>query len=167
MPSDAPLACASWLNSFVVCARAAETESSFALAEQNIASILRRHPRGVAILLIVLHHDKAPENYTDKMLGLLKRFRPQLLCAAAVIEASGFAGAGQRALGASVITLSGMGRMLGIFNTLEASSEFMAQHMFAVEQRVAGQAGLLSAVRHFRHAVHTEMLQTRSSAGTP
>ena len=89
------------------------------------------------------------------------------MCASAVVEASGFAGAGQRALGASVITLSGMGRMLGIFNALEASSEFMAQHMFAVEQRLAGQAGLLAAVRQFRNAVHTEMLQTRASAGTP
>ena len=159
------MACATWLNSFVVCSRTTETDASFALAEQNIASILRRHPRGIGILLVVLHSDRAPDNYAAKMLALLKRFRPQILSAAALIEASGFAAAAQRAVGTSVISLSGMGRLLGLFTTLEESTAFLANTMFPAEQRAAGGAAFSAAVRTYRDAIYAEMLAARTSPG--
>jgi hypothetical protein len=167
MPSEAALACATWLNSFVVCSRTTETDASFALAEQNIATILRRHPRGIGILLLVLHSDRAPDNYAAKMLALLKRFRPQILGAAALIEASGFAAAAHRAMGTSVISLSGMGRVLGLFTSLEESTTFVANHMFPLEQRAQGAVAFASAVRKYRDAIHAEMLASRTSANVP
>jgi hypothetical protein len=167
MLSDSSMTFASWLNLLVLCSRAPEMDATFALVEQNIATLIRRHPRGVALLMVVLHHERAPDEYAQRAIAILKRFRPQILGAATVLEASGFAAAAQRALGTSIIGLTGMGRVLGVFNRLEAGTEFVASHMFTPEQRIPHQQTMLTAVKRYRDQMHAEMVAVRSVAGTP
>jgi hypothetical protein len=156
LPCDSSVTFASWLNLLLIGSCNAETDASFDLCERNIATVLRKHPRGVGLMLIVTHSQRAPDNYADRVLGLLRRFRPQVVCTAVVVEMRGFAGAAHRALGHSVISLSGMRSVISLFDESAKASDFLGERLFPIEQRSAGTTAMAAAIGRFRASLRTE-----------
>ena len=167
MLSDGSIMFGAWLNLLMLGSRSAETEQTFALAEKNIATLLRKHPRGVGLLLMVLHDERPSENYPSKVLGLLKLFRPQILGACGVIETRGFAGAAHRAVGQSVVRLSGMHGVINLFGSVEAGGAFLADRLFPSEQRGPAGVALRSVAARFRDSVVSEMTRGRGPQAGP
>jgi hypothetical protein len=150
MPADDSVIFASWLNLLLIGSCRAETDRSFDVCEQNIATLLRKQPRGVGLLLIAIHGDPVMENYSQRAQRMLKRFRPQLLCCAGVVEVRGFAGAAHRALGHTLISLTGLRGVAAMFGERGDAIPFMAERILPVEQRAAGAVAMRSAVERFR-----------------
>ena len=123
---------------------------TFALAETNLSGLLRKHPRGVGIILIVQHPQKPPDQYFERATGLLKRYRPQLLCAAVVIESQGFAAAAQRSLGAMILTAAGMQQRNAIFAKLDLACGWLAERLFLAEEVNQGERALHTALSELK-----------------
>jgi hypothetical protein len=141
---------ASWLNLLLIGACKAETSEAFDICEQNIATLLRKQPRGVGLLLITIHGEPVMEGYAERAQRMLKRFRPQILCAAGVIEVRGFAGAAHRALGHTLISISGLRGVAAMFGELGEATSFVSERCLPVEQRAAGLVALRGVVERFR-----------------
>jgi hypothetical protein len=153
LPSDECAIFGAWLNVLLIGSQAPEHERTFVLAEQNLASILRRHPRGAALVLMVLHADKPPENYVQRATRLLHAFRPQLLGAAGVFEMHGFTAAAQRAVGSTLIRLASLGTSAAMFGDIDGAVGFLAPRVFALQEVAVGTAALRLAAGNFRESV--------------
>jgi hypothetical protein len=164
LPSDGSVTFASWLNLLLIGSCNAETDGSFELCERNIATVLRKHPRGVGLILIVTHSQRAPDNYADRTLAMLRRFRPQIVCTAVVVEMRGFAGAAHRALGHSVISLSGMRNVISLFDESSKAGSFLSDRLFPAEQRGPGGVAMIAALARFRASLRTEAVVAEERA---
>jgi hypothetical protein len=165
MPSDTYVTFTAWHNLLVMFSVAPEAPSTFELCERNLTTLLRKHPSGVGILLFVMHQQRAPEDYAQRTSALLTAHRSQIRCSTAVIGGRGFAGAAQRALGNSIVALSGMRTVIGMFACVEDASPFIVERILPVEQRVAGQPALVDAVRATRAALFGSSEQGAQAVG--
>jgi hypothetical protein len=158
LPSEPSVTFGAWLNLLVACSHHIESEQSFDLTERHMTSLIRRHPRGIGVLLIMLHSEPAPANYSDRALRILRTFRPQLLKISVVLEATGFAAAGQRALAHSIVMVSGMRGYITLHTDLGEAVAGLAQRMLPHEQHSAGVGALVPAAEQFRLRVRRESM---------
>ncbi len=156
LPSDSSVTFGSWVNLLLIGSCNSETDASFDLCDRNIATVLRKQPRGVGLMLIVTHSQRAPDNYAERVLAMLRRYRPQIICTAVVVEMRGFAGAAHRALGHSVISLSGMRNVISLFDDGAKAGSFLADRLFPPEHRGPGAIAMTAAIGRFRASLRTE-----------
>lgn len=141
----------------MIASRAPEVDSSYELMHRNMATLLRRHPRGIGILLLVMHSEKPPEDFVPRALNILRTYRAQILGAGGIIEHSGFVGAAHRAVGQSLITLSGMRGVIHVFGDIPSASQFMAERLLPTEQRAFGAPAMRTAITGFRARVAAQI----------
>jgi hypothetical protein len=156
LPSGSDVAFGAWLNLLLIVSMQAETERAFDVTEQHMKALLRRHPRGLGVLLVMTHDQRPPDYYSDRSLQILRRFRPQLLKVAIVLESQGFAAAAQRAVARTIILVSGMHAVITLHTDLAPATMSLAETLLPAEQRFSGVRHMRSAVASFRRQVRRD-----------
>ncbi len=130
LPSDANVIFGRWANVLVVRALSTETDHTFLLYESNLRTVLRRHPQGAGLVLLVDHEESPPDGYADRMQGLLARYGGQIITGSAVINARGFAAAVQRAVGTAVLSVSRMQGKFAIHQSVDEAVPWLAKRLW-------------------------------------
>ncbi len=146
LPSDSHLSFSRWENVLVILAIEPEPRSSFALYEPNIRNVLRRHPRGMGVVMVVRHEKPPPEGFAEHIKALLDTYRTQLLAVSAVIEATGFAAAVQRGVGTTILAASGMNRRTHMHRSVAEAVPWLVERTQPDGYRSEARAALMAAL---------------------
>lgn len=135
LPSDQHVTFGCFRNLLVLRSHSPEAPETFTIIEANLRTVLRRHPKGAGLLLIVEHSEPPPTGYVERVQRLLDAYRSQLIATCAVLDARGFAAAVQRATATAILSVSRMRGRLTVHESLETAIPWLAERILPETDR--------------------------------